>query len=211
MQSSTTSVRTSLPPRAFLCADSVTRPLCDAGIGSSVPMYRPLCADRVRFPRHVNCASSHPTQNHPTPRVGGMFYTALEYRCLGPCVPTVSALVCRRCAVSPTLTLGAFCACHWAFVSIGSCVPGQQASESCSRGNASCTRCRAPRHPSGHPSRLPCCMPTVCGFTCHCRWALVCLYGRRRPWAVSPPLIATGRLLSFCGSAFAGHVRFPRH
>ena len=108
MQSSTTSVRTSLPPRAFLCADSVTRPLCDDGIGSRVPMYRPLCADRVRFPRHVNRASYHPTQT--TRRLVSVvcFCTALEYRCLGPCVPTVSALVCRPCAVSPPLTLGAF-------------------------------------------------------------------------------------------------------
>ena len=148
MQSPMPSVRTSLPSRALLCADRVTRPLCDDGIGSRVPMYRPLCADRVRFPRHVNCASSHPTQNHPTPRVGGMFYTALEYRCLGPCVPTVSALVCRPCAVSPPLILRAralvrtarlspsgwrtLCACMSgtapAIGWVDSCVPGQQAS-----------------------------------------------------------------------------------
>ena len=62
MQSPVPSVRTSLPSRALLCADRVTRPLCDDGIGSRVPMYRPLCADRVRFPRHVNRASYHPTQ-----------------------------------------------------------------------------------------------------------------------------------------------------
>ena len=51
--------------------------------------------------------------------------------------------------------------------SIGSCVPGQQASGSCPRGNDSCTRCRAPRHPSGHPSHLaPSCVPTVSPGPC---------------------------------------------
>ena len=214
MQSATPSVRSFPPTRASLCAVRATRPLRADSIGSCVPGQQasgscPRGNDsctRCRAPRHPSGHPSHLAPSCvPTVSPGPCVTTvsALVCRCIDPCVPTVCGF--------PATDTGRVCACHWAFVSIGSCVPGQQASESCSRGNASCTRCRAPRHPSGHPSRQPCCMPTVCGFTCHCRWALVCLYGRRRPWAVSPPLIATGRLLSFCGSAFAGRVRFPRH
>ena len=162
--------------------------------------------------------------NHPTPRVRGMFYTALEYRCLGPCVPTVSALVCRPCAVFPATDTGRVCACHWAFVSIGSCVPGQQASEGCSRGKCLVHSMQTSTPPVRTslptlmlyadsvrfhlPLSLGACVlvwsaSAVGGFPatdCHWALALFLWLGICRPCAVSPPLtlgafaLATGRL-----------------
>ena len=78
--------------------------------------------------------------------------------------------------------------------SIGSCVPGQQASGSRPLGSASRTRCRAPRRPSelhamrqelpSH-SRLPVCRPCDSALACRqyrlwCAWSAS--FGKLSPW-----------------------------
>ena len=176
MQSSTPSVRTSLP----------------------TPM---LYADRVRF--HLPLPLGACVLVWSASAVGGFPATDCHWALalflwLG---------ICRPCAVSPPLTLGAFAlATGRLSVSALVCLVSKLR-KAAPVENASCTRCRPPRHPSGHPSRHSCCMPTVCGFTCHFRWALVpgrlpLFVDRHLPTVCGFPATDTGRVCA-CHWAFA--------